>query len=195
MVDELRLRRAAVGGAVLLLHVLVILALLVALRTPMVREISRVGEIVLELPPAPVTSTGPEKKNPLAIPPPKFLAPESQRAITIAPIAPSAPAPAPPQGDIRALGRYLYNCSGTYYEQLSPREKAHCLANQWNNQGPALTLGPAKPSPFDAVIARRNAAPVPMETPCPVDKPTANLGTPCYNFGNEAPNPLNQFGH
>jgi hypothetical protein len=195
VVDELRLRRAAVGGAVLLLHVLIILALLVALRTPVVRDISRVGEIVLELPPAPVTSNGPEKKNPLAVPPPKFLAPESPRAITIAPIAPAAPAPEPQQGDIRALGRYLYNCSGAYYEQLSPREKEHCLANQWNNQGTALTLGPAKPSPFDGVIARRNAPLVPMEKPCPVDKPTSNLGLPCYGFGNEAPNPLNQFGH
>jgi hypothetical protein len=195
VVDELRLRRAAVGGAVLLLHVLVILALLIALRTPVVRDISRVGEIVLELPPAPVTSTGPEKKNPLAIPPPKFLAPESPRAITIAPVAPSAPAPTQPQGDIRALGRYLYNCSGAYYEQLSPREKAHCLANQWNNQGPALTLGPAQPSPFDAVIARRNAPFVPAEKPCPLDHPNANLGLPCFGPGSGAPNPLNQFGH
>lgn len=94
-----------------------------------------------------------------------------------------------------ALGRYLYNCTGANYERLSPKEKAHCLENKWNGEaGPSLTLGPAKPSPYDAVIAGRNAPAVPFEKPCPVDKPTANLGLPCHDFSN-AHAPLVEFRH
>ena len=109
--------------------------------------------------------------------------------------APAKPAEsAPPQGDIGALGRYLYNCSGTYYEKLSAKEKAHCLVNRWDGEtGPSLTLGPAKPSPFNSVVAGRNAPAVPIEKPCATDKPTANLGMPCYDFGGHAP--LVEFHH
>jgi hypothetical protein len=197
MQPELRLRRAASAATVLLLHILALLALLAAFRPQTffgVREPTR--EITITLPPTPVKT--PRIEQPPAIPPPEFLTPElSPRAITPPSLEalPAQPQTQEPQGDIQALGRYLYNCSGAYYEQLSPREKAHCLANQWNGQGPALTLGPAQPSPFDAVIARRNAPFVPAEKPCPLDHPNSNLGLPCFGPGSGAPNPLNQFGH
>jgi len=196
MQAETGLRRAATGVVVLLLHLLILLALLAAFRPSLYKQVFGEREIVITLP----VRTEPNRvtpRKPNEIVPPSFLLPEvSPRAIT-----PSIPAPAPlakpaePQGDIQALGRYLYNCTGAYYERLSAREKAHCLVNKWNGQqGPSLTLGPAKPSPYDAVIAKRNAPIMPIEKPCPADKPTANLGLPCFDFeGSHAP--LVEFHH
>lgn len=196
MVAEVRIRRAAAGAAVLLLHVLVLLVLLATFQPRLVQEAIGTREITISLPVTPHT----EQPAPETAPP-TLIAPEEPElpphAITLAPAAPVAPLPQQneEQGDIRALGRYLYNCTGAYYERLSPREKEHCLENKFNGQeGPALTLGPAKPSPFDAVIAKRNAPVVPIEKPCPVDKPTANLGLPCFDFsGSHAP--LVEFHH
>ena len=195
MQAELGLRRAATGGIVLLLHLLILLALLAAFRPNLYKQAFGEREIVISLPVRPEPNRSSRKPSEFA--PPILLVPEvSPRAITPSISEPAVPAkPAEPQGDIRALGRYLYNCTGAYYERLSPREKAHCLVNKWNGQqGPSLTLGPAKPSPYDAVIAKRNAPFVPFEKPCPADKPTANLGLPCYSFeGSHAP--LVEFHH
>jgi hypothetical protein len=194
MVGELRIRRAAAGAAVLLLHFLVLLVLLAAFRPHLLEQALGTREIIITLPVTPERRPAPLQPQTA---PPAFLAPElPPHAITLLPPTAPLPArPAEPQGDVRALGRYLYNCSGAYYERLSPKEKAHCLENKWEGQeGPALTLGPAKPSPFDAVIAGRNAPAVPIEKPCAVDKPTANLGTPCFDFaGSHAP--LVEFHH
>ena len=194
MVSELRIRRAAAGGFVLLLHILVLLALLAAFKPRLFQQTPGAYEISITLP---VTRRFPEVERPTALPPPNFLLPEiSPRAI--APPSLIAPPTAPEQeqqGDMRALGRYLYNCTGQYFERLSPKEKAHCLENKFNGEeGPALTLGPAKPSPYDAVIAKRNAPVVPIEHPCPDDKPTSNLGLPCYDFGGSH-QPLVEFHH
>jgi|KBSMisStaDraftv2_1062788.scaffolds.fasta_scaffold06580_6 hypothetical protein len=197
MQPELRLRRAASAATVLLLHILALLALLAAFRPQTffgARQATR--EITITLPPTPVKTPRIERLP--SIPPPEFLTPEiSPRAITPPALEalPAQPETQEPQGDLRALGRYLYNCSGAYYERLSPREKAHCIENKWyGKEGPVLTLGPAKPSPYDAVLAKRNAPAVPIERPCPTDKPTANLGMPCYDFnGNHQP--LVQFQH
>ena len=192
MVEEVRVRRAAVGLAVLALHILVLLAFLVAIRVPAIEQVLHVREIVVRLLPAPTEPNQKKTKNPTGIPPPSFIVPTPPHAITAAPEIPQQPNI--PQGDIGALGRYLYNCTGAYYEKLSPREKAHCLTNQWENGAPDVLLGTAKTSPFDAVIAKRNAPFKPVEKPCALDKPTSNLGTPCFDFG-ESNNPLNQFGH
>jgi hypothetical protein len=194
MPAELRMRRAATGAAVLLLHILVLLALLAAFHPHLLQQALGTPEITITLPVTPQQQTR-RPQPPSDLVPPTFLRPEDvPHTITLP--SPEAAPPAQPepqqQGDIRALGRYLYNCSGAYYDRLSPKEKAHCLENKWNGQeGPALTLGPAKPSPYDAVIAKRNAPAVPIEHPCPVDKPTSNLGFPCY-FDNGHP-PLVQF--
>jgi hypothetical protein len=196
MQAELRIRRAAAGGFVLLLHFVVLLALLAAFRPQLFQQTLGTREITVSLPVLPQTSERPPQQ-PSEIASPRFLVPESPRAITL----PSLEAPPPPaaeqqpEGDIRALGRYLYNCTGLYYERLSAKEKAHCLEGKFNGQeGPALTLGPAKPSPYDAVIAGRNAPAVPIEKPCPADKPTANLGLPCFSFEG-AHAPLVEFHH
>ena len=196
MVGELRIRRAAAAVVVLLLHVLVLLALLAAFRPQLVQQVLGTREIVITLPVSPETNRTREQPNIVA--PPTLLQPEVPHPITVPLIAlpPEAKPEQPPQqGDIRALGRYLYYCTGAYYERLSAKEKAHCLENKFNGQeGPALTLGPAKPSPYDEVIAKRNAPVVPIEKPCPDDKPTSNLGLPCLNFpGSHAP--LVEFHH
>jgi hypothetical protein len=193
MPAELRMRRAATGAAVLLLHILVLLALLAAFQPHLLQQALGTREITITLPVTPRQQTRPQPPSDLV--PPTFIRPEElPHAITL-PSLQAVPPVQPEreqQGDIRALGRYLYNCSGAYYDRLSPKEKAHCLENKWNGQeGPALTLGPAKPSPYDAVIAKRNAPAVPIEHPCPVDKPTSNLGLPCF-FDNGHP-PLVQF--
>ena len=198
MQPELRLRRAASAATVLLLHILALLALLAAFRPQTffgARQATR--EITITLPPTPVKTPRIEQRP--AIPPPEFLTPElSPRAITPPSLEalPAQPQTQEPQGDIHALGRYLYNCSGAYYERLSPREKQHCLENKWyGRDGPVLTLGPAKPSPYDAVIAKRNAPSLPSEKPCATDKPTANLGMPCYDFSSGSHQPLVEFHH
>jgi hypothetical protein len=192
MPTELRMRRTATGAAVLLLHILVLLALLAAFKPHLLQQALGTHEITITLP---VTPQQQIRRPPSDLVPPTFIRPEEvPHAITLPSLEKAPPAQPEPQqqGDIRALGRYLYNCSGAYYDRLSPKEKAHCLENKWNGQeGPALTLGPAKPSPYDAVIAKRNAPAVPFEHPCPVDKPTSNLGFPCY-FDNGHP-PLVQF--
>jgi hypothetical protein len=195
MVGELRIRRAAAGAVVLLLHILLLLALLAAFQPRLVQQVLGTREIVITLPVTPETDRSRQQPNvPL---PPILLQPELPHPITLPPaiLAPEARPEQPQQGDIRALGRYLYNCTGAFYERLSPKEKAHCLMNKFNGQeGPALTLGTAKPSPYDAVIAGRNAPVVPIEKPCPDDKPTSNLGMPCLNFeGSHAP--LVEFHH
>jgi len=196
MVEELRVRRAAVGLTVLALHLLVLLALISAIRTPAIEQALRVREIIVRLLPAPAEPNERERKPGKTMPTPTFIVPSAPNAITVMPELQQRSV-APPQGDIGALGRYLYNCTGAYYEKLSPREKEHCLENQWEKSGPNapnIMLGNAKPSPFDAVIARRNAPFKGVEKPCAVDKPQSNLGTPCFDFG-ESGNPLNQFGH
>jgi hypothetical protein len=196
MVGEVRIRRAAIGGAVLLLHFLVLLALLAAFQPHLLRQAFGEREILVTLP---VTEPKRNPQQPSDMVPPTFLTPEAAPRPITAPsleeALPTKPAePAQPQGDIGALGRYLYNCSGTYYEKLSAKEKAHCLVNKWDGEtGPSLTLGPAKASPFSSVVAGRNAPAVPIEKPCPTDKPTANLGMPCYDFGDHEP--LVEFHH
>jgi hypothetical protein len=195
MTGELRIRRAAAGAVVLLLHILVLLVLLAAFKPHLLQEAIGTREITISLPVTPEIRER-QKQLPTDLVPPSFLVPEAApRAITpsFEEVAPAAPPQ--PQGDVGALGRYLYNCTGAEYEKLSAKEKSHCLENKWKGgeEGPALTLGPAKPSPYDSVLAKRNAPAVPIEKPCPTDKPTANLGMPCYDFGGHQP--LVEFQH
>src|SRR5690349_15661520 len=91
MLAELRIRRAAAGGIVLLLHGLVLLALLAAFRTQLFQPIIGAREITLSLPVAPETARRP-RQQPSELAPPPFLVPESPRAITL----PSLEAPPPP---------------------------------------------------------------------------------------------------
>src|ERR1041385_1003702 len=113
MVQELRIRRAAVGAAVLALHILVLLVLIAAIHPSSIERVLGVREIVVRLLPAAIEPSQKEKKGGATIPQPTFIVPAAPRAITAAPELPRSVAP--PQGDIGALGRYLYNCSGAYY--------------------------------------------------------------------------------
>ena len=114
------------------------------------------------------------------LPIPFAITPRESRPITALPEQRTTQ----PQGDIRDIGRYLQNCSGTFYEQLSPAERKNCLLfkNQHNGDKAPL-LGEAKPSPFDQVIQERNAPVVPAFKQCDPASYNASLhNVPCTNF-------------
>ena len=189
MVWQLDWRKVATGCAVLLLHILILLALLTATGIVPLDTVGVPKEIELTLAPP----QRQEQKTPLPVVPQNTPLPD----LIVPPVVPRAitePPPPPPQkaaapeGDIRALGRYLFNCSGANYESMSEQEKAHCLANRWNGKKPesAPVLGEAKPSPFDKVIQDRNAPFVPAFHPCAQDTIAASLhNVPCTNFESE----------
>ena len=179
MFSQVDWRKVATGGGVLLLHLLILLALL------NVTGIVRLGgnapkEIILTLAPPPRPQAGPQVQLPETLPIPFAITPRESRPITALPEQRTTQ----PQGDIRDIGRYLQNCSGTFYEQLSPAERKNCLLfkNQHNGDKAPL-LGEAKPSPFDQVIQERNAPVVPAFKQCDPASYNASLhNVPCTNF-------------
>ncbi|HEY7979346.1 MAG TPA: hypothetical protein VID67_14230 [Rhizomicrobium sp.] len=180
MFSQVDWRRVATGAGVLLLHLLVLLALL------NVTGIVNLGEkapkeIILTLSPPSRPEAAPQITLPETLPIPFVISPErSPRPIT----APPEQQNSQPRGDIRDIGRYLANCSGTFYEQLSPAERKNCLLfkNQHNGDKAPL-LGEAKPSPFDKVIQDRNAPIVPAFKQCDPASVNASLhNVPCTNF-------------
>jgi hypothetical protein len=180
MFSQVDWRKVATGGGVLLLHLFVLLALL------NVTGIVRLGEnapkeIILTLSPPPRPQAAPQVSLPETLPIPFVIAPEREpRPIT----APPERQNSQPQGDIRDIGRYLQNCSGTFYEQLSPAERKNCLLFKNTHNGDnAPVLGEAKPSPFDKVIQERNAPFVPAFKQCDPASVNASLhNVPCTNF-------------
>lgn len=112
-------------------------------------------------------------------------APPVSRAIGPILPAPSAAPPASEYNGLRALGRYLHNCSAGDYEALSTREWKHCLGNQW--AGPAelpLRLAPEPQSRWKLELEKRKAPPRKVEHECDQNSFNAHLGLPCYNYGN-----------
>lgn len=99
----------------------------------------------------------------------------------------TAPSGAPSESEyngLRALGRYLNNCSGGDYEALSAREWAHCLGNQWTGPTEApVTLGIEAPSPWKLDLEKRKAPPAQVEHECDQNSFNEHLGLPCYTFG------------
>lgn len=178
MVSQVDWRKVATGGGVLLLHLLILLALLdvtgIVPLTPIAPK-----EIVLTLSPPP----RPAEQQPPApeiLPIPFAITPNVEpRPIT----APPPRETTEPQGDIRAIGRYLQNCGGQYYEQLSPAERKNCLLFKNTHKEQSPLLGQAKPSPFDQVIQERNAPIVPAFKQCDPGSINASLhNVPCTNF-------------
>jgi len=194
MIAELRIRRVAASAVVILLHVLLLLVLLTALRPTTGERIGNLAEIVIRMLPQPQPHVRRlEEESP--IPPPQFLQPELPHAITLPPGSTGSSKPTEPEGDMGALGRYLFNCSGAAYELLSAREKAHCLGNQWENKEAPVMLGTAKPSPFDTVIARRNAPVAKATQPCAAGRPGPDRGVDCFSFPQKFANPADQYAH
>ena len=182
MVPQVDWRRVATGGGVLLLHLLILLALLdVTGIIPLTGE-KLPKEIVLTLAPPPQRAR-PQVPIPESLPIPFAIVPQgAPRTITVAP--PERPASEAP-GDIRGIGRYLFNCSGAYYEQLSPQEKRNCLLFKNEHKEVPPLLGEAKPSPFDKVIQQRNAPFQAPFTQCDPASIAASLhNVPCTNFQN-----------
>jgi hypothetical protein len=182
MVSRVDWRRVAAGSGVLLLHLLIILALLdVTGIVPLVGE-KLPKEIVLTLPPPP-RKTQPSIQLPESLPIPFSIFPSTTpRPIT----APPPRETTQPQGDIRAIGRYLNNCGGAYYELLSPAERQNCLLFKNEHKDQAPVLGEAKASPFDKVLQERNA---PFQAPfkqCDPGSINASLhNVPCTNFSGD----------
>ena len=132
--------------------------------------------------------TAPKEKPPQPEPKTKEK-PEGAAPVTRS-IGPPIPAPtgAPPASDyngLRALGRYLTNCTAGNYESLSRRDLAHCLGNRWGKPGEApLRLGIEPPSEWKAQLDERKKPARKLEKECPQGTPKSNLGLPCYNFAN-----------
>jgi hypothetical protein len=180
MFSQVDWRKVATGGGVLLLHLLILLALLRA--TGLLPNIGEhvPREIVLTLSAPPRPRAAPQVQLPETLPIPFAITPRETRPIT----APPEQQNSQPRGDIRDIGRYLENCSGTFYEQLSPAERKNCLLFKNEHSGDkAPLLGQAKPSPFDKVIQDRNAPVVPAFKQCDQASVNASLhNVPCTNF-------------
>ena len=181
-------RRFATGSVVLLLHILIVLALLTTTGiVPLQVGVPR--EILLTLPAPPAVKE--KEKVPLPIVPQHVPIPEASfptflpQAITVLPPPPSPHKEQSPEGDIGALGRYLFNCSGENFEAMSQQDRSHCLANKWEKgkQEKEPVLGEAKPSQYDQVIKERNAPFVPAFQGCDPSSINASLhNVPCTNF-------------
>ena len=184
MAFDIPWRRIATGAGVLLLHVIAIYLLALSMHIPLPAA-NQVREIVLSLMQPNSSRTRVQDLN---IPTPKMLVPRESApsAITVLPELnrelekPGNNAPS----DLGGVGRYLYNCSGMYYEQLNAYERGGCLLNRWDNKpSNSPLLGVARQSPYDAVIAKRQApSDAGTQHTCDQTAINSNLGLPCYNF-------------
>jgi hypothetical protein len=182
-------RRVATGSVVLVLHLLILLALLMTTGVVPMR-IGTAPEIILTLPTPPKPKnkeTLPQPSVPENIPVPHYIFPTYTLPPALAVPPPQKKQETTPEGDIRGFGRYLFNCSGEYYEELTEQEKEHCLRNRFgkpSEEKPPL-LGTAKPSEFDKVIEERNAPFVPAFQGCDPSSINASLhNVPCMNTQN-----------
>jgi hypothetical protein len=180
---EIPWRRIATGAAVLILHAVALFLLALAMRLPIPAP-NQVREIVLNL----MKPRGSHTiQQDLHIPTPQMITPVYEPdAITIPPAQlKKALEQASPPGDLGGVGRYLYNCSGMFYEQLPARERTGCLLNKWDEKPSSNSplLGVARPSQFDAVIAKRHEPDAAgTQHTCDQTAINSNLGLPCYNF-------------
>lgn len=108
------------------------------------------------------------------------------RSIGVPTPAPQGAPPATEYNGIRALGRYLTNCSDLKYENLSSRELAHCLGNQWGKpgEGGKLRLGAEAPSIWKKRMEEKRKPARKLEHECAQGSYNSNLGLPCYDFAN-----------
>jgi len=183
MFARLPARRAIAASAVVLFHLLLILMLIRITNLPIGIPGAHENPLEIFFPSLIEKNEKPERP----MPPAPIVRPIYVPLLTPPPVPPP---PAVQQENnyngLRALGRYLYNCSGMYYEQLSEREWQHCLANQWDlppvaKEKPPV-LPPVQPSPFDVVIKERKKPAVPIEHQCKLGQMQSNLGLPCYDF-------------
>jgi hypothetical protein len=181
MFERFSTPRLVSAGIVLLLHLIVIAVLLKAGIDAVPERQIAARPILLWL-----TSLSPRdaqhRREDMPIPQPHMIVPEAPLAMPDIRIEGAGGEPGADAGSLLGVGRYLNACSAGAYERLSRQELANCLGDLRDARARLPLLGPAVPSPFDAVLAKRRAPFVPMEHPCPPSSPTANLGIPCY-FG------------
>lgn len=191
MFARLPTRRAIAASAVILFHLLLLFALVKITEMPIGIPMAHENPLEIFFP---SFLRKPEEKEkhkptpPVPVTKPIYIPYQSQTAPAVPPLL-EQQKQEQMQNGMRALGRYLYNCSGMYYEQLTEREWQHCLANQWDLPQAAKekppVLAPPKPSPFDIVIQERKKKPVPIEHQCKLGQMNSNLGLPCYDFSGQ----------
>lgn len=133
-------------------------------------------------PEAPIRADSKDKKRALRVAPPVKKA----EGMPQPPPKPASPEPGLDYNGLRALGRYLNNCSGLYYEALSQHQVAHCLGNQWDiplpGEDPRLRLGAEAPSVWKDERDKRDAPAPPIAKDCAPSSRNSNLGLPCIDL-------------
>jgi hypothetical protein len=169
------IRRTITTGAVIGLHVLLVILLIISQRMPRVPHIKLPVEITLRLLPLPQTANvpvivaNPEKKK------------KNEEVIDLHTSPITLPPPAPSQKEqpvdiMRALGIALA-CGASHYEYLSPAEKKLCRHPPWTLPPDRALVSLPKPLPPPpglmtgaeaAARERQTAAPCPIlqNTPC-----------------------------
>jgi hypothetical protein len=164
---ERTIRRALVGVAVLILHVVVIAVFIYSSRIPLVERVrSTVPAAIIWF----VFHPNPAKPHVVQPPVPQVTVPEISLPITAPPI-PARPLPAPPQsGGLLGIGRSLA-CGASSYENLSAAQRQQCLRHPWHfARRPDGTIvldvpKPTEPPPSAIDIIRHEQQTAP---PCPI---------------------------
>jgi hypothetical protein len=177
------IRRAAVGVAVLLLHVIALGVFVYSSRIPLIARIRTTAPEAILWIPIPHHQTPPAKK--IVVPPaPEEIQPDEAVPQIIAPITlppPVRPRPAaPPANDgLLGVGRSLA-CGASTYENLSPAQREQCIRHPWRfvkrPDGTIVLDAPPKPiepPPTAADIMRHEQETAP---PCPVLQNVPCLG-------------------
>lgn len=174
-------RRLVSAGAVLLLHLIVITAFVVAFRAtsnaPVVtHEIEIVFPALARRPPALLQTIRPQ-----------LMRPDMPRAIApaISTVNPPASTARPATGAISGVGRALFGCDPEKLDLLSPDARASCLRlAPGKRQERSVRLGPPPNpnSPFTKEIEERFRKARPIIRPCPLGGYNDTRGLPCFGF-------------
>ena len=167
---------------VALLHAVIVMGLLIATKLP--QGIKRPREIILTL--LQIPSAQPEQPNPAKNKPGKNKRkPQTRHAITRGIYIPTDRyLRIQPDAKTHQGVKLSIDCI-SHPELLTPDERAKCASPRTQQAGKeerTLILGPLAPSIWAEQFLERKKGIKPIEGPCPVGNPTANLGTPCIDL-------------
>lgn len=178
-------RRFVSATAVLLLHLAVVSAFVVAIRVTPPTTVTQ--EIEVSFPPRtslPITLPNVVPEHLLRPAMPKAVAP------TISTSGPSFSTETPTPGAISGVGRALFGCDAANLDRLSPAARAACLRlPKARSHEASVRLGPPPDpnSPFTREIEQRFRQAQPINRPCPPGSYNDIRGLPCFGFDQEAP--------
>ena len=177
---ETHFRRITAGSAVLLLHVVLLIAFLLA---NCVCTIPRNPPREIEIAFAPTVA----KRSPTVVRAlePKFLSPTVPvlPAIPGELVAPHKALPVP--GAISGVSRALFGCEPQKLHMLSPQDQITCLSLPRGTTPLANVRMPPPPdpgSPFTKEIQERFREATPINRPCPLGSFNDTHGLPCFGF-------------